>query len=77
MILEYFWKKKTRNDVSAKLYMEIVVLELHSLSVLHVYKYCSLLKTHIDSMYVRFVKILNQNTSKQPPTTLDVSMINT
>lgn len=49
-----FLKKETRNDVSAKLYMEIVVLELHSLSVLHFYKYCSLLKkkAHIDSMCV-------------------------
>lgn len=65
MILEYFLKSP-RNDVSAKLYMEIVILELHFLSVLHFYKYCSLVKTHMDSMY-KNVKILNQDTSINPP----------
>lgn len=76
MILEY-WKKQGMT-LFAKLYMEIIVLQLHSLSALHFYKYCSLVKkTYIDSMFVCFVKILNQNTSKQPPITLGVSMINT
>lgn len=57
--------------------MEIVVLELHSLSVLHFYKYCSLVKTHIDSMYKKCENFKPRHIKTTPLTTVDASKINT